>query len=57
MPTVDIADGDGRDMADMDKLYIHIIGAPNCSTNVSQYDQQFRRLLPFKTLDDKFNTK
>lgn len=36
MPTVDIADGDGRDMVDRDKLYIHIIGAPNCSTNVSQ---------------------
>ena len=36
MPSVDIADGDGRDMVDMDTLYIHIIGAPKCSTDVSQ---------------------
>ena len=57
MPSVDIADEDRRDMVDIDQLYIHTIGAPNCSTNVSQQDHQFRRLLPFKTRADKFNTK
>ena len=36
MPSVDIADEDRRDMVDIDQLYIHIIGAPNCFTNVSQ---------------------
>ena len=36
MPSVDIADGDRRDMVDIDQLYIHTIGAPNCSTDVFQ---------------------
>ena len=36
MPSVDIADGDRRGMVDIDQLYIYIIEAPNCSSNVSQ---------------------
>ena len=33
--SMDIADGGGRDMDDM--LYIHIIGAANCSSILSRY--------------------
>ena len=36
MSYVDITDGDGRNMVDMVKLYIHIIRAANCSSKVSQ---------------------
>ena len=35
IPFEDIADKDGQDMVDMDKLYIHIIDTLNCFLIVS----------------------
>ena len=48
MPSVDIADGDGRNMVEMVyKSYIHVIGAANCSQKFSQYDHRFQRFIPW----------
>ena len=35
-------------MVDMDKIYIHIIGATNNFSIVSQYDHHFSAIVAFK---------